>query len=78
MRHFLLILCALQAFWAIPIFAQEEYNLRPGKKIIIADATFKQGSAVIEESQRSAFARLAEFLKQRGRLNIEIGGHADN
>lgn len=59
-------------------FAQENYNLSPGKKIIITDATFKQGSAVIEDSQRSAFARLAEFLKQRERLNIEIGGHADN
>lgn len=58
--------------------AQENYNLSPGKKIIISDATFKQGSAVIEESQRTAFARLAEFLKQRERLNIEIGGHADN
>ncbi|MBL7992512.1 MAG: OmpA family protein [Candidatus Kapabacteria bacterium] len=63
---------------ALQVFAQEDYNLSPGKKIIITDATFKQGSAVIEDSQRSAFARLAEFLKKRERLNIEIGGHADN
>lgn len=66
------------ALMAPSAFTQENYNLSPGKKIIITDATFKQGSAVIEDSQRSAFARLAEFLKQRERLNIEIGGHADN
>ncbi|MCS6807222.1 MAG: OmpA family protein [Bacteroidota bacterium] len=62
----------------LSLWAQEEYSLAPGKKIIITDATFKKGSAVIEESQRPAFARLAEYLKQRDHLNIEIGGHADN
>jgi hypothetical protein len=60
------------------LVAQEQFNLSPGKKIIISDATFKKGSATIEESQRPAFARLAEFLNKRNRLNIEIGGHADN
>ena len=55
-----------------------EYDLRPGKKIIITDATFKQGSAIVEESQQPAFAKLARFLKSRERLKIEVGGHADN
>jgi hypothetical protein len=58
--------------------AQETYNLAPGKKITLTDATFQQGSAVLEESQRQVFMRLVEYLSKRDRLNIEIGGHADN
>lgn len=80
-RYFRLVLVvALSILWLLPpiLHSEEQYNLSPGKKIIISDATFKKGSAVIEESQRPAFARLAEFLRKRERLNIEIGGHADN
>lgn len=73
-----LVMLALLVFTLHCAFADEQYNLSPGKKIIITDATFKKGSSVIEESQRPAFARLADFLKKRERLNIEIGGHADN
>jgi hypothetical protein len=64
--------------WGQDLSSASAYDLRPGQKIIITDATFKQGSAVIEESQQQAFTKLALFLKSRERLKIEIGGHADN
>jgi hypothetical protein len=72
---FVQIICLLNFF---PCKAQETYNLAPGKKITLTDATFQQGSAVLEESQRQVFTRLVEYLAKRDRLNIEIGGHADN
>ena len=61
-----------------PLAAQETYNLSPGKKITLTDAAFQTGSATLDLSQKQVFTRLLEFLAKRDRLNIEIGGHADN
>jgi hypothetical protein len=69
----------LGAFATATTHAQtQQYDLRPGKKITLTDATFKQGSAMIEPLQLPSFLRLTEFLRSRSRLNVEIGGHADN
>jgi len=63
--------------WVIPCLAQE-YDLAPGKKILIKDSAFKQGSERLEEHSLGQIERLVKFLKDRPRLDIEIGGHADN
>ncbi len=60
------------------VFAQEQFNLSPGKKITLTDAAFSLGSAKLEASQKQVFTRLVEYLAKRNLLNIEIGGHADN
>lgn len=68
---FALLVCA------IPLLAQE-YDLTPGKKILIKDSAFKQGSERLEEHSIGQIERLVKFLKDRPRLDIEISGHADN
>lgn len=63
------------------ICAQEHrvvYDLSPGNKIIIKDATFKKASSALEETQISAFQPIVAFLKERPNLSVEIDGHADN
>jgi outer membrane protein OmpA-like peptidoglycan-associated protein len=75
----LILLCSICAVLNTFVAnAQETFNLSPGKKITLTDAAFTAGSATLETSQKQVFVRLVEFLAKRDRLNIEIGGHADN
>jgi outer membrane protein OmpA-like peptidoglycan-associated protein len=72
-------LCAVNLVNFVDLYAQtRQYDLRPGKKITLTDATFKQGSATIEPLQLPSFLRLTDFLRSRNRLSVEIGGYADN
>ncbi len=64
-------------FFYCPAVAQE-YDLSPGKKIIIKDSTFKQGSERLEDASIIAFEHLVKYLRDRPQLDIEISGHADN
>lgn len=75
---FFLVLGISNILTIFPSNAQETYNLSPGKKITLTDAAFQTGSAKLDISQKQVFTRLVEFLAKRDRLNIEIGGHADN
>lgn len=65
----------------MPLHAQNtrsDYDLSPGKKIIIKDSTFKRGSDVLEDKSRFEVEKLLLFLQKRQQLEIEVAGHADN
>lgn len=56
----------------------DEFDLRPGKKIIVKGKMFDVGSSALSPKEISWFDRLAEHLKQRPNLYIEIIGYTDN
>lgn len=59
-------------------YAEPIFDLSPGKKIIIKDSTFKQGSEHLELVSLPTFERLAAYLRERPHLEIQIAGYADN
>jgi hypothetical protein len=78
----LVALIALIALLALllpsaPVLAQQ-FDLSPGKRVVISDSVFRRGSAVIEQQSLGEFDKLARYIQARPELEFEIRGHASN
>ena len=56
----------------------DEFDLRPGKKLIVKGKMFDAGSSTLAPKEIGWFERLAEYLKKRPNLYMEIIGYTDN
>lgn len=57
---------------------QNNFDLRPGKKLIVKGNMFDAGSATLSEKESGWLVRLAEYLVKRPDLHLEITGYTDN
>jgi hypothetical protein len=63
---------------ASPNALGQQFDLSPGKKVVISDSVFRRGSAVIEVQSLGEFDKLARYIQARPQLEFEIRGHASN
>ena len=54
------------------------FDLRPGKKLIVKGNMFDAGSAALSEKESVWLVQLAEYLVKRPDLHLEITGYTDN
>lgn len=54
------------------------FDLRPGKKLIVKGNMFSAGSAALSEKEAGWLVQLAEYLVKRPDLHLEITGYTDN
>jgi hypothetical protein len=54
------------------------FDLRPGKKLIVKGNMFSAGSATLSEKEAGWLVQLAEYLVKRPDLHLEITGYTDN
>jgi hypothetical protein len=67
----------LNTLHTLPALAQQ-FDLSPGKRVVISDSVFRRGSAVIEPQSLAEFDKLARYIQARPELEFEIRGHASN
>lgn len=69
----------LVASWTMTGFqVTQEFDLRPGKKVIVKGKMFDAGSATLSAQESGWLVRLAEYLVKRPDLHLEIIGYTDN
>lgn len=73
---FPVMVLALALLRYAPASAQE-YDMSPGKKIVLKTVTFQKGLAVLEAAGLPALDKLGAYLKDRPELRLEISGHSD-
>jgi outer membrane protein OmpA-like peptidoglycan-associated protein len=56
----------------------QDFDLSPGKRVIISDSVFRRGSATLEPQSLGDFDKLARYIQKRQDFEIEIRGHASN
>jgi outer membrane protein OmpA-like peptidoglycan-associated protein len=72
------VFVVLSLWWCVAAAQAQEFDLSPGKKVIVKDSVFKQGSEKFEVASVPLLTGLAKYLAERPQLEIEIDGHADN
>jgi hypothetical protein len=77
-RVFFSLCLASLMLLGVQLFAQPQYSLAPGKKIVLKGSLFQSGSATIEKEGRETIYFISQYLKSTPSLNIEISGHSDN
>lgn len=72
------MLIAMPMFFVTQPLSAQQFDLSPGKKVIISDSVFRRGSAVVEQASIGEFDKLAKYIQARPELEFEIRGHSSN